>query len=115
MITVEKLEAFGANTEEGLARCMKNEALYLRLVTTVPGEVNFGMLQSALEAKDLDGAFEAAHALKGVLGNLSLTPMYNTSVELTEYLRARTDMDYEPLMKEFLAQRDELKSLCDSE
>ena len=115
MITVEKLKSFGADTEQGLARCMKNEALYLRLVSTVPGEVNFTSLQASLEAKDLESAFEAAHALKGVLGNLSLTPMYDTSVEITEHLRSRTDMDYGPLLEKFLSQRDELKSLCDSE
>ena len=40
MITIEKLNAFGANTAEGLGRCFGNEALYLKLVATIPGEVN---------------------------------------------------------------------------
>ena len=32
MLTVEKLKEYGADTGEGLNRCMNNEAFYLRLV-----------------------------------------------------------------------------------
>ena len=76
MITTDKLRDYGANVDEGLARCFGNEELYLKLVATIPSEKNFGMLNEAIENKNLDQAFESAHALKGVLGNLSLTPLY---------------------------------------
>lgn len=112
MLTIEKLNDFGANTEEGLGRCYGNEALYLRLVGMIPAEASFDKLQSAIESNDLDAAFEAAHALKGVLGNLSLTPMYQVSVEITELLRARTEMDYTPLLQELLTKRDTLGAMC---
>ena len=115
MITIEKLQEFGANTEEGLTRCMKNEALYLRLVATAPNEKNFDKLRTALHAGDLDGAFEAAHALKGVLGNLSLTPLYEKAVEITELLRAKTEMDYSPLEDELFLLKNRLKDLCESD
>ena len=69
MVTIEKLNAFGADTSEGLARCYNNETLYLRLINMLPKEKNFDKLQTALQENDLDAAFEAAHALKGVTGN----------------------------------------------
>jgi hypothetical protein len=94
MITIEKLKAFGANTEEGLGRCMGNEALYLRLVATIPAEKNFDKLKTSIESNNLDEAFDAVHALKGVLGNLALTPMFDMAVKITEPLRNRTAMDY---------------------
>ena len=112
MITIEKLNAFGADTAEGLGRCYNNEKLYLRLINMVVKEGNFDKLLAATQAGDLDAAFEAAHALKGVLGNLSLTPMYDKTVEITELLRARTQMDYPPLVTELLAMRDQLAALC---
>ena len=112
MITIDKLKKFGANTDEGLGRCYGNEALYLRLVNMIPDEGSFNTLEEALKDGDLDKAFEAAHALKGVLGNLSLTPMYDKCGEITELLRARTQMDYTDLLSEFLGQRDTLKALC---
>ena len=112
MITIEKLNAFGANTAEGLGRCYGFESMYLKLVGMVPDEASFDKLQQAITAGDLNAAFEAAHALKGVLGNLSLTPLFDKTCEITELLRARTQMDYAPLLGEILALRDELKALC---
>ena len=113
MVTIDKLNDFGADTAEGLARCYGNEALYLRLIGMVVKEDNFDKLKDAIEKNDLDGAFEAAHALKGVLGNLSLTPMYEKSSEITEHLRVRHEMDYTPLLKDLLDKRDALKAMCD--
>ena len=81
--------------------------------TLMKGEAGFDRLQEALGAGNLDDAFEAAHALKGMLGNLSLTPMYEKSCEITELLRARTQMDYTPLITELLSMRDTLRVLCD--
>ena len=112
MITIEKLNTFGANTAEGLARCFGNEALYLKLVATIPGEANFDKLKDSLAAKDLKAAFEAAHALKGVLGNLSLTPLYTKVAEITELLRSGTDMDYSSLLAGILDKKEVLGGLC---
>ena len=113
MITVDALKNFGANVDEGLGRCMGNEALYLKLVATIPREKNFGKLSESIQNNDLDGAFEAAHALKGVLGNLSLTNMYDKVADITELLRARTEMDYSEKVAEIMNARDELAKLCE--
>ena len=113
MITIDVLKEFGANTDEGLARCMGSEALYLRLVASIPSEKNFDKLVSSTQAGDLDGAFEAAHALKGVAANLSLTPLFEKVDEITELLRSRTEMDYSELINDIIALRDELAKLCE--
>ena len=113
MITVEKLQQFGADTKDGLGRCFGNEALYLRLVATVPTEGNFEKLRTSMANNDLDGGFEAAHALKGVLGNLSLTPICEPVTRITELLRARTQTDYSPLLSEIEEKRAELARLCE--
>ena len=112
MITIDKLSAFGADTAEGLGRCYGNEALYLRLVNMVLNEKNFDRLKNSVDAGNLDEAFEAAHALKGVLGNLSLTPMYDKDVEITELLRKKTAMDYTPMVDELLAMKEQLCALA---
>ena len=108
MISIESLKAFGANTEEGLGRCMGNEALYLKLVGVMLADKNFDKLKSAIEAENLDEAFEAAHALKGALGNLALTPLYEKAASLTEFLRNRAEADYGGLVSDLLASRDSL-------
>ena len=107
-MTIESLKSFGADTEEGLARCMNNEEFYLKMVGMGLADERFETMKEVLEKKDLDQAFEMAHAMKGVFGNLALTPIYDPICEMTELLRSRTDMDYMPLYNEMKSQRDRL-------
>ena len=112
MLTIDNLKEFGANTEEGLARCLNNEGFYLNLVKSVQNDTNIAVLKDAIAANDLDTAFEAAHALKGVLGNLSLTPVLEPCAEITELLRARADADYAPLLLKLEERFNTLLELC---
>ena len=113
MLTIEKLRAFGADVDDGLGRCMKNESFYLRLVNMALADGGFDKLSASLDKGDLDSAFEAAHALKGILGNLALTPIYAPAVELTDKLRGRTPGDYSDLLRAILEQRDKLAALAE--
>lgn len=112
MLTINALRAFGANVEDGLARCMNNEDFYLRMVGKAIESEDFASLQKALDAHDVKAAFEHAHALKGITGNLSLNPIYHPVAELTEHLRAGEDGDYSRDMDEIIAQRDALLALA---
>lgn len=112
MLTLDTLRAFGANVDEGMKRCMNNEGFYFRLIGMALEDPGFEKLETALAAGDGKAAFEAAHALKGVLGNLALSPMYAPASELTERLRAGTVEDYEPYLREIFSQRDKLRALC---
>ena len=113
MLTVESLREYGANVDEGLQRCFGNEALYLKLAATVPSEKNFDKLNDAINAGNLEDAFEAAHALKGALGNLSITPLYEKICEITEDLRAKKEMDYSVIMADINKLRDSYAKLCE--
>ena len=98
MLTIEKLRQFGANTEEGLNRCVNMTDFYLELVKTAIKDDQLFQLEKAICENDLGKAFEIAHALKGVYGNLALTPLYEPLIEMTELLRSRTQTDYAPLL-----------------
>ena len=114
VITIEKLISFGADVNEGLKRCMNNEAFYLRLVGMEMGDRNFDALKDAVEAGDPKAAFEAAHALKGALGNLSLTPIYEPVALLTEELRGASSMpDVGELCQRVFSAYQQLKSLSE--
>lgn len=111
MLTIEKLRDYGAKTDEGLARCINNEAFYFRMIDLALKDKSFDELESALRAGDQDAAFAAAHSLKGVLGNLALEPMFRPASELTELLRSRTPGDYDALLQKILEQRAKLEAL----
>ena len=111
---MDALRDFGANTSDGLNRCMNNEAMYLRLVDMGLKDANFERLAEAVEADDRKAAFEAVHALKGVMGNLSLTPIYDPASEMTELLRAGKEGDLHGYLDQILQKRSELIALRDS-
>ena len=67
----ERLLAAGVQVDEALERFMGNEALMMRFLLRFPGDGNFSLLRQAMARGDVSGAFEAAHALKGVTGNLA--------------------------------------------
>lgn len=99
MITIEKLKAFGANTDEGVQRCMNNVDFYLMLVNKSLANNQIPSLEDAINSGDLQKGFEIAHVMKGVFGNLSLTPLYEATCEITELLRNKTEMDYSSLLE----------------
>ena len=98
MLTIENLKALGANTDEGLARCLGKEDFYLRMVSMALADDGFEKLQAAVQNGDLNEGFERAHALKGVLSNVSLTTLAEPVSEITEELRARNNIDYSALL-----------------
>ena len=108
---VESLAVYGANVEEGLARCMNNEGFYLKLVGTLKDDAHFGQLEDAVAAGRLDEAFEAAHALKGSLANLAITPLLDPVSEITELLRDRTETDYPALLGEIRMAKERFDAL----
>ncbi len=110
-MTVAQLREFGANVDEAMKRCLNNETFYLTLVGKALRDPSFERLRDALEQGDLDRAFELAHSLKGVTGNLSLTPIYCALQEMTDLLRKKAETDYSPYMETILGKKKELEAL----
>ena len=105
-MTIDKLKELGANVDEGLERCMGMEDFYLEMIELGLTDERFEELGKSLDAGNLEEAFEHVHALKGVIGNLALAPLYQTICEITEHLRAKEDVDYKTLYAKLIAQRD---------
>lgn len=85
---LEVLDAAGLDTADALARLMGSEALLARLLGKFAADENCARLVAAAEADDADAALEAAHALKGVSGNLSMTRLYELTSRQCELIRA---------------------------
>ena len=84
-------EEYGADYIGTMERFLNNEALYVRLLGKLFPNEELRRLGAAMEAGDQDGAFKAAHTLKGVAGNLGLTPLYETLCAIVERLRAKEE------------------------
>ena len=113
MLTLDKLRDFGADISDGMGRCLNNEDMYIRLVNMALADKSFAALDEALENDDIKAAFEAAHSLKGITGNLALTPLFKPVSELTELLRPGQKTDCGSLPEEIRQQYKKLKELAE--
>ena len=86
-------EAYGADYDSTMARFMGNEAMYLQLLDMLFQDENMQKLGAALANRDYTAAFEAAHTLKGVVGNMGLTPLFEAVCVIVEPLRSRECRD----------------------
>ncbi len=113
MLSIDNLKTFGANTAEGLKRCVNKEDFYLRMVNSSLKGDQMEQLAAAISDKNWEKAFETAHTLKGVFGNLALTPLYDPMCQLTDQLRAKTETDCTALLLQCQSKWTELKKLAE--
>ena len=111
MLTIDNLKAYGANVEEGISRCLDDEEFYIDLVKSVIPDERLDELEKYIAEKDFDKAFEVAHALKGMYGNISITPVYEPVCEITELLRDKKDTDYSEYLNRAKEQKQRLVEL----
>ncbi len=83
----EELEVLGVNFDSGLKRFMGNETLFLDFLKRFPKDTSFQEMMDAMEKEDYEAALKAAHALKGVTGNLSLDCLHDNLTILVEFFR----------------------------
>lgn len=83
----QQLEENGADVEATLKRFMGNDAIYQKFLGKFPADPNYANLGSNIEAGAFEEAYKCAHALKGVVGNLGLTPIFDKVSDLVEELR----------------------------
>lgn len=89
----QQLEENGADVEATLNRFMGNDAIYRKFLGKFPSDPNYANLGTNIESENYEEAYKCAHALKGVVGNLGLTPIYEAVSTLVEELRNKANAD----------------------
>lgn len=93
----------GIDYDTALRRMMGKESLYYRFLKKFLEDENYAMLVKAAGQGDGDGAFRAAHTLKGLCGNLGMDRLLAAVSKTVEKLRSH---QAETLPQDFL--KDEL-------
>jgi HPt (histidine-containing phosphotransfer) domain-containing protein len=78
------------NEEEGKKRIMNNGKLYAKLLTKFKTDTNLNDLVASADAQDWEKAHAAAHTIKGVAANLSLTELYNQSIDVETQIKGKS-------------------------
>jgi len=75
---------------EGVKRVMNNAKFYVKMLGKFLADTSINNLEAALNANDFEAAYSAVHSLKGLSGNLSLTELFNQSLELENQIKAKS-------------------------
>ena len=75
MLTIEALNAYGADTHSGIARCLNDEAFYLGLIEMLINDDKFNMMSQAIRQRDIASALHLAYVLGDTATNLALLPL----------------------------------------
>jgi HPt (histidine-containing phosphotransfer) domain-containing protein len=81
------------NFDEGLKRVMNNAKLYAKLLGKFKEDKSLEATETALAAGEMEKAQAAAHTLKGLSANLSLTELYKQVLELETQIKAKDVKD----------------------
>ena len=90
MTVKECYDAIGADYDDVFSRLRKDDRIR-KFLLKVLDDKSYELLLNSIEARDMAEAFRAAHTLKGVCQNLSLTRLYNSSSRLSDVLRDRQE------------------------
>lgn len=104
----QKLEESGIDVDSGMARFMGNEALYEKFLKKFCDDKSYADLVQAVADGDCEKAFVAAHTLKGVCGNLSMTTLEQLVSRQVEYLRSGELVPAADMMPEITAAYEDI-------
>ena len=78
------------NAEEGKKRVMNNGKLYAKLLTKFKTDTNLDDLISFAGSQDWEKAQGAAHTIKGIAANLSLTELFNQALDVETQIKGKS-------------------------
>lgn len=84
----EELKNLGVDVEEGLERVMDDEPLYETMLGMYIDKVNSNPIaMEDFDADNLDVLIRRVHILKGLTGNLAMTPLFTGYLQMLDLLR----------------------------
>lgn len=106
-----RLKTWGCDVDGALERFLGDEEMYMDFLHQIAEEVSVVKLGEAIEAGDVQGAFDCAHTLKGVHGNMGLTPLYLLDIEIVEPLRTGSFDGVQDHYRKLVAENEKLKDI----
>jgi HPt (histidine-containing phosphotransfer) domain-containing protein len=99
---LDELKELGVDTEEACQRVMGKTDFYERMLKKFVATALDLEVMSYLQEGDYEKALEHAHTMKGVTGNLSLTPLFSAYTDIVAALRANENEKAKQLLEDIL-------------
>ncbi|MEG0020674.1 MAG: Hpt domain-containing protein [Oscillospiraceae bacterium] len=108
---IEKLRAQRVDIAGIMERFLGDEELYEQCFTVFLEDEAFEKLNKAVKEEKYDEAFECAHMLKGVSGNLGLTELFETLSKVVSCYREKNFKEMAPLTQQVNTYKEKLEKL----
>lgn len=89
----KQLEENGVDVDTTLKRFMGKESLFMKFIVKFADDESCKGIRTGLENRDAQVIFERAHSLKGVAGNLGITPVYTLAAEIADLFRGKQEAE----------------------
>ncbi len=108
MSLTDEITELGVDKEDALKRFLNNQQLFEKMLKKLPKQIKTLPILEYIESGDYDQATKNAHTLKGVTGNLSVTPLYKGYTEVVALLRENEPEKAAERFKEMLPDIDNI-------
>ncbi|MCI9463465.1 MAG: Hpt domain-containing protein [Lachnospiraceae bacterium] len=102
MSLFEDLKALDVDVDGGLKRINGNEKLYTKLLGSFVKSINTYHVETDFDGNDYEDVIEKTHAIKGVSGNLSITPVYESYTKIVDLLRTGKPEEARAILEQIL-------------
>ncbi len=100
---LDELEALGVDIKEGLDRVMNDESLYETMLGMFVDTVKSSSIQQEdFQSDNCEGLITQIHTLKGITGNLSISPLFEGYKKALEFLRSGKPKEAEEVFEKIL-------------
>ncbi len=88
MDLLDELRDLGVGVDKGLSSLNGKQALYEKLLVKFADMIRKSSISADFSDDECGAVMEEAHSIKGVSGNLAITPIYEAYSEIVASLRA---------------------------
>lgn len=107
----KQMEANGVDVDATLKRFMGKEAIFMKFIMKFADDQNCRQIRDGLENRDVQAAFDRAHSLKGVAGNLGIVPVYTLAAQIADLLREKQEDEVD--FGQVMDLQSKLEEACD--
>lgn len=103
---LEQLESIGVDVQDGLKRFKNNEQLYTMMLVELTKSLKETQALPDYYKGDYEAALLQAHTLKGMTGNLSVTPLYEGYARAVDLFREGKPKEAGKVLEQLVVTRD---------
>jgi HPt (histidine-containing phosphotransfer) domain-containing protein len=106
---LKNLQNNNIDTQSALERFLDNKEMYIKFIKQFSFDPSFNQIEEYITDKNWEQAFELAHSLKGVTGNLGMTALFDAFSKISVAYRNK---NYSEMERLYFETKKEYINIC---